>query len=178
MTPSAYNDTSAYAARRDPRRGESPMMCASTVQVAALPGEVVSNTGKQNYCQRTEGRSRLGTYVCSSDLWERPSVFFDSRDMGIGHSLLSTSFSRYLKHPPFFHCPHTPQLQGFLIGSHISAIKSSTGKRGIMMENIDLCGVIQLLRSLVAQKKATEKEARKILSRIAAQTGASIVISF
>ena len=24
------------------------MMCASTVQVAALPGEVVSNTGKQN----------------------------------------------------------------------------------------------------------------------------------
>ena len=46
------------------------------------------------------------------------------------------------------------------------------------MENIDLCGVIQLLRSLAAQKKATEKEARKILSRIAAQTGASIVISF
>ena len=33
------------AARRDPRRGESPMMCASAVQVAALPGEVVSNTG-------------------------------------------------------------------------------------------------------------------------------------
>ena len=46
------------------------------------------------------------------------------------------------------------------------------------MENIDLCGVIQPLRSLVAQKKATEKEARKILSRIAAQTGSSIVISF
>ena len=68
------------------------MMCASTVQVAALPGEVVSNTGKQNYCQRTEGRSRLGAYACSSDLWERPSVSFDSRDMGIGHSLLSTSY--------------------------------------------------------------------------------------
>ena len=46
------------------------------------------------------------------------------------------------------------------------------------MENIDLCGIIQLLRSLVAQKKATEKEARKILFRIAAQTGASSVISF
>ena len=40
-----YNDTSAYAARRDPRRGESPMMCASAGQVAALPGEVVSNKG-------------------------------------------------------------------------------------------------------------------------------------
>ena len=37
-----------YAASRVPRRGESPVMCASTVQVAALPGEVVSNTGKQN----------------------------------------------------------------------------------------------------------------------------------
>ena len=37
-----------YAASRDPRRGESPVMCARTVQVAALPGEVVSNTGKQN----------------------------------------------------------------------------------------------------------------------------------
>lgn len=37
-----------YAASRVPRRGESPVMCARTVQVAALPGEVVSNTGKQN----------------------------------------------------------------------------------------------------------------------------------
>lgn len=77
-----------------------------------------------------------------------------------------------------FIVPIHPRLQDSLIGSHISAIKSSIGKRGIIMENIDLCGVIQLLRSLVAQKKATEKEARKILSRIAAQTGASIVISF
>ena len=54
-TSSAYNGTPVQpqsqamgAARRDPRRGESPMMCASTVQVAAPPGEVVSNTGKQN----------------------------------------------------------------------------------------------------------------------------------
>ena len=46
------------------------------------------------------------------------------------------------------------------------------------MENIDLCGVIQLLRSLVAQKKTTDKEARKIVSPIAAQTGADIILSF
>lgn len=46
------------------------------------------------------------------------------------------------------------------------------------MVNIDLCGIAQLLRTLVDQKKATEKEARKILSRIAAQTGANIIISF
>lgn len=37
-----------YAAPGVPRRGEIPVMCARTVQVAALPGEVVSNTGKQN----------------------------------------------------------------------------------------------------------------------------------
>ena len=43
-----------YAASRDPRRGESPVMCASTVQVAALPGEVVSNTSakeRQHKCE-------------------------------------------------------------------------------------------------------------------------------
>ncbi|MBM6695326.1 hypothetical protein H9X87_11250 [Pseudoflavonifractor capillosus] len=46
------------------------------------------------------------------------------------------------------------------------------------MVNIDLCGIAQLLCALIDQKKTTESEARKILSRIAAQTGASIIISF
>lgn len=46
------------------------------------------------------------------------------------------------------------------------------------MVNIDLCGIAQLLRALIDQKKTTESEARKILSRIAAQTGANIIISF
>ena len=46
------------------------------------------------------------------------------------------------------------------------------------MANIDLCGVAQLLRILVEQRQTTEKEARKILDRIAIQTGANIVISF
>ena len=114
----------------------------------------------------------------SPDLWGRSSVSFDSRDMGIDYSLLSASSQNICNIHASFISPMLLCFQDFLIGSHISAIKSSTGKRGIIMENIDLCGVIQLLRSLVAQKKTTEKEARKILSRIAAQTGASIVISF
>ena len=42
------------------------------------------------------------------------------------------------------------------------------------MTNIDLCGIAQLLRTLIEQKKTTEREARKILARIAAQTGADI----
>lgn len=46
------------------------------------------------------------------------------------------------------------------------------------MTNIDLCGIVQLLRTLVKQGKTTEKEARKILARIAVQTGADIIISF
>lgn len=46
------------------------------------------------------------------------------------------------------------------------------------MVNIDLCGIAQLLRALVDQKKTTEKEARKILSRITVQTRANIIISF
>lgn len=46
------------------------------------------------------------------------------------------------------------------------------------MVNIDLCGIAQLLRILVEQRQTTEKEARKILDRIAFQTGANIVISF
>ena len=37
-------------------------MCESAGQVAALPGEVVSSTGKQRYCQRTEDRSRFRAY--------------------------------------------------------------------------------------------------------------------
>ena len=46
------------------------------------------------------------------------------------------------------------------------------------MANIDCCGIAQLLRGLVAQSRITEQEARRILSRIANQTGADIVISF
>lgn len=46
------------------------------------------------------------------------------------------------------------------------------------MVNIDLCGIAQLLSTLIDQKKTTESEARKILSRIATQTGANIIISF
>ena len=38
------------------------------------------------------------------------------------------------------------------------------------MTNIYLCGIARLLRTLVAQKKTTEREARRILARIAAQT--------
>lgn len=42
--------------------------------------------------------------------------------------------------------------------------------------NIDYCGVIRILRQLVAKEICTEKEARRIADRIAAQYGADIII--
>ena len=46
------------------------------------------------------------------------------------------------------------------------------------MTNIDLCGIAQLLRTLIEQKKTTEREARKIQARIAAQNGSDINLPF
>lgn len=45
------------------------------------------------------------------------------------------------------------------------------------MENVNLCGVAQLLRGLLKQGRITPKEAQKILSRVAVQIGADIIIS-
>ena len=50
--------------------------------------------------------------------------------------------------------------------------------KGDIMANVDLCGVAQLLRALLEEEKISEKEAQRILSRIADQTGADIIISF
>ena len=44
------------------------------------------------------------------------------------------------------------------------------------MVNIDVCGMAQLLRSLIQQEIVSTGEAQKILSRIQSQTGADIVI--
>ncbi len=45
------------------------------------------------------------------------------------------------------------------------------------MANIDLLGITVLLRWLCEQGKLTDKEAKRILSRIAVQTGADLIIS-
>ena len=48
---------------------------------------------------------------------------------------------------------------------------------GIIMVNIDLWESAVMLRRLEEQGKVTEQEAKKILSRIAAETGADLIIS-
>lgn len=45
------------------------------------------------------------------------------------------------------------------------------------MANIDLLGIATLLRYLTDQRKITTKEAKQILSRIAVETGADLIIS-
>lgn len=45
------------------------------------------------------------------------------------------------------------------------------------MVNIDLLGITVLLRGLCEQGKLTDKEAERILSRIAVETGADLIIS-
>ena len=46
-----------------------------------------------------------------------------------------------------------------------------------MNANINYCGVIILLRKLVASGHCTKKEANRIAARIAKQTGADIILS-
>lgn len=48
---------------------------------------------------------------------------------------------------------------------------------GTQSVNIDYCGIIILLRQLIQCGKCTEKEAKKIASRIAAQYDVNIIIS-
>lgn len=43
--------------------------------------------------------------------------------------------------------------------------------------NIDFCGIVNLLQCLIADGYCTEKEAKRIQSRIAAKIGADIILS-
>ena len=66
--------------------------------------------------------------------------------------------------------------QAFVVSVFVVSILDYK-ERGAIMANIDLCGIAQLLRILVKEQKTTEKEAQRILARIATQTGADIIIS-
>ena len=43
--------------------------------------------------------------------------------------------------------------------------------------NVDYCGIITLLRTMLKQKLCTEPEAKRIAARLAVQYGADIIIS-
>ena len=44
--------------------------------------------------------------------------------------------------------------------------------------DVDYCGIVNLLRQLVAEEICTEREAKKIADRIAAQLHTTIFLSF
>ena len=43
--------------------------------------------------------------------------------------------------------------------------------------NIDYCGIVTLLRTMLKQKLCTETEAKRIAARLAVQYGADIIIA-
>ena len=51
------------------------------------------------------------------------------------------------------------------------------GRNYMKNENIDLCGILNLLRQLIKDGTCSKQEAQKIAVRIAAQTGADLIFS-
>ena len=143
------------------------MMCARTVQVAALPGEVVSNTGKQN-------RKVLATPVMES---------FASIT-GVT-TLLRQKHGNCLHPSTFLHSFFFPLSDGHAILSCLSLPWtvpmlvpqrwSDTGRSVTMNPNINYYGIVILLRKLRECGIFTEKELRKIAARIAADNGVEVM---
>lgn len=142
------------------------MMCASTVQVAAPPGEVVSNTGKQN-------RKALAAPVMGASASAAGATTLLRQKHGnclsFLHSLflLSARWHRYSLLP--FPSPD---------GSHACAaeiVKCRVERRTIMDPNINYYGIVILLRKLRECGIFTEKELRKIAARIAADNGVEVM---
>lgn len=153
-----------YAASRDPRRGESPVMCARTVQVAALPGEVVSNTGKQN--RKVLAAPVMGHLL---PLPERPHSC--GRSMG-------TVCHFYIRF--FFSLPDGTAILSYLflprtVPMLVPQRLSNVERRTIMDPNINYYGIVILLRKLRECGSFTEKELRKIAARIAADNGVEVM---
>ena len=143
------------------------MMCASTVQVAAPPGEVVSNTGKQN-------RKVLVTPVMES---------FASIT-GVT-TLLRQKHGNCLHLSIFYIHFLFPLSDGTAILSYLFLLRtvpmlvpqrlSNVERRTIMDPNINYYGIVILLRKLRECGIFTEKELRKIAARIAADNGVEVM---
>lgn len=143
------------------------MMCASTVQVAALPGEVVSNTGKQN-------RKVLAAPVTG--------VFASAAG---ATTLLRQKHGNCLHLSTFLHSFFFPLSDGPAIFSYLSLPRtvpmlvpqrwSNVERRPTMEPNINYYGIVILLRKLRECGSFTEKELRKIAARIAADSGVEVM---
>ena len=140
------------------------MMCASTVQVAALPGEVVSNTGKQN-------RKVLAAPVTGHllPLPERPHSC--GRSMGTVYHFYIRFFFPLSDGPAILSCLSLPWTVPMLVPQRLSNVE----RRPTMDPNINYYGIVILLRKLRECGSFTEKELRKIAARIAADNGVEVM---
>ena len=144
------------------------MMCASTVQVAAPPGEVVSNTGKQN--RKVLAAPVMESFASITGVTTLlrqkhgncppPPIFLHS----IPFSFVRRSNYRL---PPGFLLRTVPML--------VPQRWSDTGRSAIMNPNINFYGIVILLRKLRECGIFTERELRKIAARIAADNGVEVM---
>ena len=139
-------------------------MCASTVQVAALPGEVVSNTGKQN-------RKVLAAPVMGVSA----SVAGATTLLRQKHGNCLSFYIRF-----FFPLPDGTAILSYLflprtVPMLVPQRLSNVERRTIMDPNINYYGIVILLRKLRECGSFTEKELRKIAARIAADNGVEVM---
>lgn len=156
-----------YAASRVPRRGESPVMCARTVQVAAPPGEVVSNTGKQN--RKVLAAPVMGAFA---------SVAGATTLLRQKHGSCPPLQYFYIRF--FFSLPDGTAILSYLfllrtVPMLVPQRLSNVERRTIMDPNINYYGIVILLRKLRECGIFTEKELRKIAARIAADNGVEVM---
>ena len=141
------------------------MMCASTVQVAAPPGEVVSNTGKQN--RKVLAAPVMGAFA---------SVAGATTLLRQKHGSCPPLQYFYIRFP----LPNGPSILSclFLLRTVPMLVPqrwSDTGRSAIMNPNINFYGIVILLRKLRECGIFTEKELRKIAARIAADNGVEVM---
>ena len=143
------------------------MMCASTVQVAAPPGEVVSNTGKQN-------RKVLATPVMES-FASITGVTTLLRQKHGNCLHLSIFYIHFLFPLPdgsaILSCLSLPWTVPMLVPQRWSNVE----RRTTMDPNINYYGIVILLKKLRECGIFTEKELRKIAARIAADNGVEVM---
>ena len=154
-----------YAASRDPRRGESPVMCARTVQVAAPPGEVVSNTGKQN--RKVLAAPVMGAFA---------SVAGATTLLRQKHGSCPPLQYFYIRFP----LPNGPSILSCLfllrtVPMLVPQRLSNAERRTSMNPNINYYGIVILLRKLRECGIFTEKELRKIAARIVTDNGVEVM---
>ena len=158
-----------YAASREPWRGETPVTRASAVPAAALAwgSSVEYRQQRKSKKAAPQGAAppRYGAAFSAlrQKYGDRPPPLFSRHPFS---SLFQSS-----ERPAF-----TPSLSPGR--SSYLCRKAKSRKRGADMDqNVNYYGIILLLRQLRESGSFSEKELRRVAARIAADSGADIMIS-